>query len=170
MKKAKGVKETKERFSIFPFLFSPLSPSTVKRSSGAGVAAALEPGSHWLPSSGDLHFGGYKSGGGSQQRSSSRRAKGKVPSVGGIHASSEPAGASELQPADFSCTRLAKQACTWEPGTHARTCKPQRKSLAQHFGIALGAGGMSPARRGGSPCLFPLQLFSLCWVLSVAQS
>ncbi|XP_014710346.1 protocadherin-8 isoform X2 [Equus asinus] len=28
---------------------------------------------------------------------------------------------------------------------------------------------MSPARRGGSPCLFPLQLFSLCWVLSVAQ-
>ena len=26
------------------------------------------------------------------------------------------------------------------------------------------------ARRGGSPCLFPLQLFSLCWVLSVAQS
>ncbi|XP_070656086.1 protocadherin-8 isoform X2 [Bos indicus] len=29
---------------------------------------------------------------------------------------------------------------------------------------------MSPARRGGSPCLFPLQLFSLCWVLSVAQS
>ncbi|KAF5920451.1 hypothetical protein HPG69_009705 [Diceros bicornis minor] len=29
---------------------------------------------------------------------------------------------------------------------------------------------MSPTRRGGSPCLFPLQLFSLCWVLSVAQS
>ncbi|XP_057563741.1 protocadherin-8 isoform X2 [Hippopotamus amphibius kiboko] len=29
---------------------------------------------------------------------------------------------------------------------------------------------MSPARRGGSPCLFPLQLFSLCWVLAVAQS
>ncbi|XP_032467381.1 protocadherin-8 isoform X2 [Phocoena sinus] len=29
---------------------------------------------------------------------------------------------------------------------------------------------MSPARRGGIPCLFPLQLFSLCWVLSVAQS
>ncbi|XP_040123090.1 protocadherin-8 isoform X2 [Oryx dammah] len=29
---------------------------------------------------------------------------------------------------------------------------------------------MSPARRGGSPCLFPLQLFSLCWVLSLAQS
>nr|XP_045724522.1 protocadherin-8 [Mirounga angustirostris] len=29
---------------------------------------------------------------------------------------------------------------------------------------------MSPVRRGGSPCLFPLQLFSLCWVLSVAQS
>ncbi|XP_040476535.1 protocadherin-8 isoform X2 [Ursus maritimus] len=29
---------------------------------------------------------------------------------------------------------------------------------------------MSPGRRGGSPCLFPLQLFSLCWVLSVAQS
>ncbi|XP_029792501.1 protocadherin-8 isoform X2 [Suricata suricatta] len=29
---------------------------------------------------------------------------------------------------------------------------------------------MSLVRRGGSPCLFPLQLFSLCWVLSVAQS
>ncbi|XP_075419740.1 protocadherin-8 isoform X2 [Tenrec ecaudatus] len=29
---------------------------------------------------------------------------------------------------------------------------------------------MSPRKRGGSPCLFPLQLFSLCWVLSVAQS
>ncbi|XP_036055646.1 protocadherin-8 isoform X2 [Onychomys torridus] len=29
---------------------------------------------------------------------------------------------------------------------------------------------MSPVKRGGSPCLFPLQLFSLCWVLSVAQS
>ncbi|XP_040304528.1 protocadherin-8 isoform X2 [Herpailurus yagouaroundi] len=29
---------------------------------------------------------------------------------------------------------------------------------------------MSPERRGGSPCLFPLQLFILCWVLSVAQS
>ncbi|XP_073899392.1 protocadherin-8 isoform X2 [Castor canadensis] len=29
---------------------------------------------------------------------------------------------------------------------------------------------MSPARHWGSPCLFPLQLFSLCWVLSVAQS
>ncbi|XP_044237894.2 protocadherin-8 isoform X2 [Ursus arctos] len=29
---------------------------------------------------------------------------------------------------------------------------------------------MSPGRRGGSPCLFPLQLFSLCWVLSVTQS
>uniref|UniRef100_A0A2K6EX87 Protocadherin 8 n=1 Tax=Propithecus coquereli TaxID=379532 RepID=A0A2K6EX87_PROCO len=29
---------------------------------------------------------------------------------------------------------------------------------------------MSPVRQWGSPCLFPLQLFSLCWVLSVAQS
>ncbi|XP_003257400.2 protocadherin-8 isoform X2 [Nomascus leucogenys] len=29
---------------------------------------------------------------------------------------------------------------------------------------------MSPVRLWGSPCLFPLQLFSLCWVLSVAQS
>ncbi|XP_055966058.1 protocadherin-8 isoform X2 [Sorex fumeus] len=29
---------------------------------------------------------------------------------------------------------------------------------------------MRVARRKGSPCLFPLQLFSLCWVLSVAQS
>ncbi|XP_047409675.1 protocadherin-8 isoform X2 [Sciurus carolinensis] len=29
---------------------------------------------------------------------------------------------------------------------------------------------MSSVRRWGSPCLFPLQLFSLCWVLSVAQS
>ncbi|XP_051016842.1 protocadherin-8 isoform X2 [Acomys russatus] len=29
---------------------------------------------------------------------------------------------------------------------------------------------MSPVKRRGSPCLFPLQLFSLCWVLSVAQS
>ncbi|XP_036997152.2 protocadherin-8 isoform X2 [Artibeus jamaicensis] len=29
---------------------------------------------------------------------------------------------------------------------------------------------MSPVRRGDSPCLLPLQLFSLCWVLSVAQS
>ncbi|XP_021498471.1 protocadherin-8 isoform X2 [Meriones unguiculatus] len=29
---------------------------------------------------------------------------------------------------------------------------------------------MSPGKRWGSPCLFPLQLFSLCWVLSVAQS
>ncbi|KAM4863621.1 protocadherin-8 isoform X2 [Urocitellus parryii] len=29
---------------------------------------------------------------------------------------------------------------------------------------------MSSLRRWGSPCLFPLQLFSLCWVLSVAQS
>ncbi|XP_001084988.3 protocadherin-8 isoform X2 [Macaca mulatta] len=29
---------------------------------------------------------------------------------------------------------------------------------------------MSLVRRWGSPCLFPLQLFSLCWVLSVAQS
>ncbi|XP_040846972.1 protocadherin-8 isoform X2 [Ochotona curzoniae] len=29
---------------------------------------------------------------------------------------------------------------------------------------------MSPARRWGRPLLFPLQLFSLCWVLSVAQS
>ncbi|XP_054302941.1 protocadherin-8 isoform X2 [Pongo pygmaeus] len=29
---------------------------------------------------------------------------------------------------------------------------------------------MGPVRRWGSPCLFPLQLFSLCWVLSVAQS
>ncbi|XP_037382815.1 protocadherin-8 isoform X2 [Talpa occidentalis] len=29
---------------------------------------------------------------------------------------------------------------------------------------------MGPGRRRGSPCLFPLQLFSLCWVLSVAQS
>ncbi|XP_059540766.1 protocadherin-8 isoform X2 [Myotis daubentonii] len=29
---------------------------------------------------------------------------------------------------------------------------------------------MSPVRRGGRPCLLPLQLFSLCWVLSVAQS
>ncbi|XP_054974409.1 protocadherin-8 isoform X2 [Sorex araneus] len=37
-------------------------------------------------------------------------------------------------------------------------------------GIALGAVDMRAARRRGSPCLFPLQLFSLCWVLSVAQS
>ncbi|XP_049634716.1 protocadherin-8 isoform X2 [Suncus etruscus] len=29
---------------------------------------------------------------------------------------------------------------------------------------------MSLAKRRGSPCLLPLQLFSLCWVLSVAQS
>ncbi|XP_007524710.2 protocadherin-8 isoform X2 [Erinaceus europaeus] len=29
---------------------------------------------------------------------------------------------------------------------------------------------MSPVRHRGSPCLFPLQLFSLCWVLSMAQS
>ncbi|XP_005070982.1 protocadherin-8 isoform X2 [Mesocricetus auratus] len=29
---------------------------------------------------------------------------------------------------------------------------------------------MSPVKCWGSPCLFPLQLFSLCWVLSVAQS
>ncbi|XP_012891108.1 PREDICTED: protocadherin-8 isoform X2 [Dipodomys ordii] len=29
---------------------------------------------------------------------------------------------------------------------------------------------MSPGRRRGTPCLFPLQLFSLCWVLSVGQS
>ncbi|XP_004577502.2 protocadherin-8 isoform X2 [Ochotona princeps] len=29
---------------------------------------------------------------------------------------------------------------------------------------------MSPAKRWGRPLLFPLQLFSLCWVLSVAQS
>ncbi|KAL2770342.1 protocadherin-8 isoform 2 precursor [Daubentonia madagascariensis] len=29
---------------------------------------------------------------------------------------------------------------------------------------------MSPLRQWGSPYLFPLQLFSLCWVLSVAQS
>uniref|UniRef100_U3C3J7 Protocadherin-8 n=1 Tax=Callithrix jacchus TaxID=9483 RepID=U3C3J7_CALJA len=29
---------------------------------------------------------------------------------------------------------------------------------------------MSSVGRWGSPCLFPLQLFSLCWVLSVAQS
>uniref|UniRef100_A0A2K5K2F2 Cadherin domain-containing protein n=1 Tax=Colobus angolensis palliatus TaxID=336983 RepID=A0A2K5K2F2_COLAP len=29
---------------------------------------------------------------------------------------------------------------------------------------------MSLVRRWGSPCLFPLQLFSLCWVLSLAQS
>lgn len=29
---------------------------------------------------------------------------------------------------------------------------------------------MSPVRRGGRPCLLPLQLFSLCWVLSVAHS
>ncbi|KAM5311886.1 protocadherin-8 isoform 2-T2 [Glossophaga mutica] len=29
---------------------------------------------------------------------------------------------------------------------------------------------MSPVKRGGSPCLLPLQLFSLCWVFSVAQS
>ncbi|XP_014446015.1 protocadherin-8 [Tupaia chinensis] len=29
---------------------------------------------------------------------------------------------------------------------------------------------MNPGRRWGSPCLFPLQLFGLCWVLSVAQS
>ncbi|XP_005366108.1 protocadherin-8 isoform X2 [Microtus ochrogaster] len=29
---------------------------------------------------------------------------------------------------------------------------------------------MSPGKRWGSPCLLPLQLFSLCWVLSVAQS
>ncbi|XP_053419991.1 protocadherin-8 isoform X2 [Nycticebus coucang] len=29
---------------------------------------------------------------------------------------------------------------------------------------------MSPVRQGGSPFLFPLQLFSLCWVLSLAQS
>ncbi|XP_066236908.1 protocadherin-8 isoform X1 [Saccopteryx leptura] len=29
---------------------------------------------------------------------------------------------------------------------------------------------MSAVRRGGSPSLLPLQLFSLCWVLSVAQS
>ncbi|KAM4860206.1 protocadherin-8 isoform 2-T2 [Thomomys bottae] len=29
---------------------------------------------------------------------------------------------------------------------------------------------MSPGRRWGTPCLFPLQLFSLCWVLSVGQS
>ncbi|XP_010374568.2 protocadherin-8 isoform X2 [Rhinopithecus roxellana] len=29
---------------------------------------------------------------------------------------------------------------------------------------------MSLMRRWGSPCLFPLQLFSLCWVLSLAQS
>nr|XP_058132586.1 protocadherin-8 isoform X2 [Dasypus novemcinctus] len=29
---------------------------------------------------------------------------------------------------------------------------------------------MRPVRRGGGPCLFPLQLFSLYWVLSVAQS
>ncbi|XP_053772784.1 protocadherin-8 isoform X2 [Desmodus rotundus] len=29
---------------------------------------------------------------------------------------------------------------------------------------------MSLVRRGGSSCLLPLQLFSLCWVLSVAQS
>nr|XP_004651062.1 protocadherin-8 isoform X2 [Jaculus jaculus] len=29
---------------------------------------------------------------------------------------------------------------------------------------------MSLGKRWGSPCLFPLQLFSLCWVLSVSQS
>ncbi|XP_060144026.2 protocadherin-8 isoform X2 [Globicephala melas] len=98
-----------------------------------------------------------------------RKGEGEVWAVGGIHASSEPAGTSKLQPADLSRTRLAKSVL-WGPWDSRPDLQTREESLPQPFGIALGAGGMSPARRGGIPCLFPLQLFSLCWVLSVAQS
>lgn len=70
-RKKTGVKETKERFPNFPFLFSPLSLSTLKGLSEAGVGAARGRSHHWLPGSGDLHICRYKSGGGALQRSSS---------------------------------------------------------------------------------------------------
>lgn len=69
--KAKGVKETKERFPNFPFLFSPPSLSTLKGLSEADVGAARGRCRHWLPGSGALHIGGYKSGGGARRRSGS---------------------------------------------------------------------------------------------------
>lgn len=81
-KKAKGVKETKKRFPNFPFLFSPLSLSTLKGLSEAGVGAARGRSCHWLPGSGDLHIGCYKSRGGAQRRSSSREKEGGLYSVG----------------------------------------------------------------------------------------
>lgn len=69
--KAKGVKETKERFPNFPFLFSPPSLSTLKGLSEADVGTARGRCRHWLPGSGALHIRGYKSGGGARRRSSS---------------------------------------------------------------------------------------------------
>ncbi|XP_047576031.1 protocadherin-8 isoform X2 [Lutra lutra] len=73
----------------------------------------------------------------------------------------------ELQPADLPHRARKERA----PRSLRLTPGPaNRRGIPQPLGIALGAGGMSPVRRGGSPCLFPLQLFSLCWVLSVAQS
>ncbi|XP_032729806.1 protocadherin-8 isoform X2 [Lontra canadensis] len=73
----------------------------------------------------------------------------------------------ELQPADLPHRARKERA----PRSLLLTPGPaNRRGIPQPLGIALGAGGMSPVRRGGSPCLFPLQLFSLCWVLSVAQS
>ncbi|XP_044106617.1 protocadherin-8 isoform X2 [Neovison vison] len=73
----------------------------------------------------------------------------------------------ELQPADLPHRAHKERA----PRSLRLTPGPANKrGIPQPLGIALGAGGMSPVRRRGSPCLFPLQLFSLCWVLSVAQS
>ncbi|XP_045884140.1 protocadherin-8 isoform X2 [Meles meles] len=71
----------------------------------------------------------------------------------------------ELQPADFPHRARKERA-----PRSLRLGPANQRGIPQPLGIALGAGGMSPVRRGGSPCLFPLQLFSLCWVLSVAQS
>lgn len=66
-----GVFKTKERFPHFPFLFSPLSLSTLKGLSVVGGGAALWLSGHWLAPSSDLHIGSYKDGGGARQRSSS---------------------------------------------------------------------------------------------------
>lgn len=170
MKKAKGVKETKERFSIFPFLFSPLSPSTVKRSSGAGVAA-LEPGRHWLPGRVICISAAIKAEA-AHSRTAQPKSEGKVPSVGGIHASSEPRRS--LRSRSHSGPSPAARKTSVHLG--AANSSPDLQTTEEITRSAFWknttrAGGVtSPARRGGGPSSFHLRLFSLCWVLSVAQS
>lgn len=131
-----GVFKTKERFPHFPFLFSPLSLSTLKGLSAVGGGAARWLSGHWLPGSGDLHIGSYKSGGGAPRRSSS-------PGTGGggtERAGPRVLGASPSRSCSLqtSPTQGSQQACSRESETHAPVCKPER-ALALPFGIALGA-------------------------------
>lgn len=90
--------------------------------------------------------------------------------MGGIHASSEPAGASELQPADFSPHTARKQACTWEPGTPSPDLQTTEEIARSAFWNSAWGWRHESSQARGQPLPFPLAALQPLLVLSVAQS